>query len=123
MSLDFRYGKVADPSVLFTQDGSQFNGFCQVVCFSLLALDVGEVTEKSMPEILWRVEVLNALGEFYLVEAKVEGFISRNVTEAEWRSVLGLTTNVGTRSRSQWIAKMGKSKGLKPKDIRALVAA
>lgn len=75
-----------------------------VIIFKTMAVGMGAITEKNLPEFLTRKHVLDGFDGFDLVGPNR----GRHVTEDEVRAHTGLTTNVRTEPLGQWAARVLK---------------
>ena len=78
-------------------------------CFPMMAIDMNVVNEDNIPEILIRLKILEKIGS---------NIFSKPIVDEELydllKSYIGLTTNVGPKTRHQFL--MRHAKGL-AKDI------
>ena len=78
-------------------------------CFPMMAIDMNVVNEDNIPEILIRLKILEKMGS---------NIFSKPIVDEELydllKSYIGLTTNVGPKTRHQFL--MRHTKGL-AKDI------
>ena len=78
-------------------------------CFPMMAIDMNVVNEDNIPEILIRLKILEKIGS---------NIFSKPIVDVELydllKSYIGLTTNVGPKTRHQFL--MRHAKGL-AKDI------
>jgi hypothetical protein len=91
MALTYDISKVANKEELKTGEGYQL---LKVVSHFSMVLDIGNFTEKNMPEICFR-------SEFWQTLHGTEK--SQWITCQELQRMQGLATNVGFQPRSKWI--------------------
>mgnify|MGYP003133177597 FL=1 len=72
-------------------------------CFPMMAIDMDKVTEETIPEILIRFKLLEKIGSSIFTKPIVD--------EAMYdllKSYIGLTTNVGRKTRHQFLSRHAK---------------
>ena len=72
-------------------------------CFPMAAIDMDKVTEETIPEILIRLKLLEKIGS---------NIFTKPIVDAELydllKSYIGLTTNVGRKTRHQFLSRHTK---------------
>lgn len=115
MSLDFNLTAIKDyKTVCYTEnkDGSfEMNGTCHLLVFATMNLDLGTIKADNIDEWRWRIAFLNHLqmpiGSTTVDKGK--GKIERvdyMPTREKLEPFIGLSTNVTTRTRKSWVARM-----------------
>lgn len=67
-----------------------------------MAVDIGNITEKNWREFAYRLRIYQELfGAYWTVGGKPEF-----VTDAHVKRMVGLTTNVSDKTRTQWSKRM-----------------
>lgn len=127
MSLDWNLGKIKNWKKLchiplLHEDGSpkrdddgdalvRINVVTEALIHVTMSLDLGRITEENLDEWLWRLAYREAIGhgEFLVMPTGKKGaFKERNFTREEVEAHIGLSTNVSTLSRKEWLAKVTK---------------
>jgi len=112
MSLDFNYQDVANParwgdtkdSTELTTDEKWERDKVQYFCYLLMSIDMGTVTEANLLEVQVRA---------HLFQTSVGGVISFSTgdnyiySSSEIKSYIGYSTNVSTKTRAQWLKRLG----------------
>ena len=72
-------------------------------CFPMMAIDMNVVNEDNIPEILIRLKILEKIGS---------NIFSKPIVDVELydllKSYIGLTTNVGPKTRHQFLSRHAK---------------
>lgn len=123
MSLDFNTGEIKDRKVHFPADEQgKMNDYLHALIWNLLAIDVGEITEKNVDEVWFRTDVWQRLigcqfQQWHWFEHYTGNCNNMNMAEAngEWRQMpierdhivhaIGLHTNVYTSTRAAFVKK------------------
>lgn len=92
------------------ESGDCMKALTDALIWATMAVDIGEITEKNAEEFHWRVKELEeTYNQPFLRYLDDNGEVQkRPITLEEVRAHIGLSTNVMTISRKQWIAKMLK---------------
>lgn len=109
MSLDWNVGDVADfENVCFEQrdDGRYVRPVTNAIVMSTMATDMRGITEDTVDEFAWRLDLYQRMFGALIVEAHDGGFIERFITVEEVRAHVGLSTNVAPQSRAKWLKRM-----------------
>lgn len=104
MSLDWNTTKVKDYDKLKTDEEWPIT---EAIIWMTMSLDIGDITEKNIPEWLFRIRIFTRVSDghgFGIKDGK-----PWNPSEEDLRKRIGLTTNVGTRTRKQYLAKVMKN--------------
>ena len=72
-------------------------------CFPMMAVDMDKITEDTIPEILIRLILLERIGTSIFSEKIVEKDLYDLL-----KSYIGLTTNVGPKTRHQFLMRHAK---------------
>lgn len=104
MSLNWNLTKIANTeSTCWRKDSSgeeTMRGITHTLIFGTMAVDLGEITAKNVDEWLFRMQcIARVYGD--------EGWA--NITREQLTDHIGLSTNVISKTRKQFIAKMGKA--------------
>ena len=72
-------------------------------CFPMMAIDMDKITEDTIPEILIRLKLLERIGT---------SIFSQDIVDKDLydllKSYIGLTTNVGRKTRHQFLSRHTK---------------
>lgn len=79
----------------------------EVIVFATMAVDLGKIDEKTWPEWQWRMEFMKQCG-LRIASRWVEGHgrIALWPSKETMQLFFGLSTNVTTITRKQWIKKI-----------------
>ncbi len=85
--------------------------YLEIMVFGTMAVDIGEVSEKTLDEWLFRTEVLRKLHQRFGSELAPTGvgFVDVYPDEAMLRKFFGLRTNVSNLTRATWLKNVWKS--------------
>ena len=72
-------------------------------CFPMMAIDMNVVNEDNIPEILIRFKILEKMGTSIFSEKIVDQELHDLL-----KSYIGLTTNVGPKTRHQFLSRHAK---------------
>jgi hypothetical protein len=104
MSLNWNLSKIANKdTVCFRADSNgerELTGLTHALIWGTIAVDLGEITAKNVDE--WKFR-LNCIGLVYDDKTWAE------ITREDIAKHIGLSTNVTSRTRKQFIAKMAKA--------------
>ena len=98
MSLNWDCTKVRDKQEVL--EGTEWLK-ANAIIFSTMAIDMGQITEKNVDEFYARYKGL----EFAIKNTVAEGV---TVTRADIARRVGLSTNVATRTRAQYLKRLGE---------------
>lgn len=98
MSLNWDCTKVRDKQEVL--DGTEWMK-TNAIIFSTMAIDMGQITEKNVDEFYSRYKAL----EFVIGGTLAEGV---TVTRADIARRVGLSTNVFTKTRAQYVKRVGE---------------
>lgn len=107
MSLDYNLSKIANrESVCFVGEGDdrRLSNITNALIWMTLAVDIGEITEKTIDEFFVRLSIVERLhGASFIEDGK-----PHLISYAELQQHIGLRTNVGSGgTRYKWLkAKM-----------------
>jgi len=129
MSLNYDLGKIANyeqvcfleapadiPSQGIMQGDRMMNPVTQTLVWSTIAVDLGSITEANAAEFFARLRLVERLDGPFLIrpegpDGKRPEGSAAFVTEDEVLAHVGLSCNVSTMTRSQWLRKIAQSHG------------
>ena len=83
------------------KDGDAFmSTMCEGLIWTTMVVDMGEIKETNADEFLWRMNFLIKHGGAVLPNA------GACYTEADLKPFIGLSTNVVTKTRKQWLKRV-----------------
>lgn len=102
MSLDWNATKVAGINWEDTEEADTVARFA----FILMAIGIGSVTEKNLPEVIVRNKIREALfGMMYYYIDETTGTRKSAYTDDFIRRMVGYSTNVTTEPRGKWLKR------------------
>lgn len=116
MSLDFDLGGVKDwDTPKFThpadrekpREQQRWHPVTDALVWKMMAIDMGTITAKNVDEVWFRVRLLQLLDGADLKSQTRDIFISRQ----DLVDHIGLSTNVSTKSRTEWLRRQLGPKG------------
>jgi hypothetical protein len=85
------------------KDGDEFmSTMCEGLIWTTMLVEMGEITEPKLEEFVWRMNFANKHGAGILQKDKKE----TPYTEEDLKPFIGLSTNVLTKTRKQWLKYM-----------------
>jgi hypothetical protein len=106
MSLDFSLTKAMDRKgkTFFDHpdDSEKWHPVTEAMVWRLMAIDIGEITEKNVSEVWFRVRMYELLSGTYAI-AWNEPATTVQLTREDVENHIGLSTNVSTKSRGAWL--------------------
>lgn len=104
MSLNWNLTKIRNRDVVCWERDehgcNNISGVTHTIILRTMAVDLGEVTEKNIDEWLFRMRCL----------ARVYGDDGwTNIVREQLQNHIGLSTNVSSKTRKQFIARMSKA--------------
>jgi hypothetical protein len=111
MSLNYDLGGIENyKEVCFIEDelGSKLSVITEVLIFRCMAVGIGEITDRTIPEFWARMEAFDKLNGHPIYETGNDGKTKhRRITFEELKSHRGLTTNVFPQeTRAKWIKRI-----------------
>jgi hypothetical protein len=108
MSLNWNLTKVKDLDAI--RDNAEWDGIINSVIWGTMIVDMGEITEKNWEEFAARIYLHQKWFGAMLVQTdketgKREDFF---VSPVHIKRLIGLSTNVSTKTYSKWLYRMGK---------------
>lgn len=103
MSLNFDLTR-CDPAACFKGEGDDrtLTTMAEGMIWSTMAIDIGDLTDKNLDEVVWRLNFLISIDRSVLRKhsaGQAYAFYSRD----EIRPFVGLRTNVSTKTRKAWL--------------------
>lgn len=129
MSLNYQLEKIESYKTLCwlpdkEAGGEKMNPITEGLIFSMMSIDIGEITENNLPEVMFRLRLYSRIMGKPITQIKD----SFDYAVEEVRAHIGLYTNVGNKSRAYFIRKMMKQLAwdterdvknlLKPKEVQ-----
>jgi hypothetical protein len=110
MSLNWNLGKIPNNETV-CWNADEMNPITKGLIFQTMAVDLGEITEKNIPEWMFRMAVASKVAGQPMTKCvddgnggtKLEGF---DFTEEDIRQHIGLSTNVCNKSRASFMKKV-----------------
>ncbi len=108
MSLNWDLSKAEDWESLKTDEEWPVT---QTLIFRTMAVGIGEITEKTLPEFYARIAFLERLnGSFVKAQDDSGAWVDRPITVDDIRRRIGLTTNVFPQeTRAKWAKRQADS--------------
>lgn len=103
MSLNFKLDKIDDHRTVCFDGNGRLKAATQSLIWATIVLDMGEITEANAGEFYARIVVWSKLVGWFWVMWDGHDYV---VTPEDIVAHIGLTTNVRTRTRHQWYARM-----------------
>jgi hypothetical protein len=105
MALHWDLSKIKDyKDICWIEDGAnkRLNYITESIIWTTIIVDLGEITEKNLDEWRWRLAFLSQFDQGLLI---IEDSKPRNPTKEELTAHIGLSTNVSTRTRREFIKR------------------
>lgn len=108
MSLNWNLTKVKELDKLHEDDN--WSGIIDMMIWATMMVDMGDITEKNWQEFAARIYLHQKMWGAMLAQTdketgKREDFF---ITPFHVKRLIGLSTNVGTKTNAQWLKRMGK---------------
>ena len=105
MSLNFDLRKIPESVRTDPRDPTKMNPVTEAIIWSSLSIDMGSITEKNIDEWMIRLALSDKLFGTMLHKNREP----RPITREEIAAHVGLTTNVSTRTRSNFVKRVTES--------------
>lgn len=110
MSLNFNFSRCENSDELQTNpfDSETIHPITEAMIWNMMAIDMAEITEKNVDEVWFRTAMLSLTRDKSAVSYNDPdaGFVKVHFTRDDIVRHIGLSTNVSTKSRKQWLDRM-----------------
>jgi hypothetical protein len=110
MSLNFNYSKCVNSDELHNNpfDSETIHPITEALIWNMMAIDMSGISESNVDEVWFRTALLSLTRRKSAVsyDDPVVGYVEVHFTRDDIIRHIGLSTNVSTLTRKQWLAKM-----------------
>jgi hypothetical protein len=107
MSLNSDFSKCKNPDSVWDEK-DQMRPIPNAIVYLTMLIDMGEITEKNAPEFYDRVAMYEKILGPLLHMATDDGMVDLPITADNIRGLIGLSTNVSTKSRKHFLSRLGR---------------
>jgi len=110
MSLDWNITDVKDwESISMKKENGLEATKTHALIWATLSVDLPGITEKNVEEFFWRIKTAEKLSGAFVRKSENDGIVDVLFTREDIERRIGLSTNVATKPRIAWVARVVKA--------------